>query len=454
MTRLARLLGGDGLLARALRSSAWTVFGFGASQTVRLAANLLLTRLLFPEAFGLMALVTVILVGLTNFSDVGTGPAILQSRRGDERAFLDTAWTIQVVRGLCLWLLACALAWPVAAFYDAPMLAAILPVAGLSLVIGGFSPTRLDTANRHLALGRVIRVDLASQLAGIVLMVLAAWATGSVWALVAGGLATAAARLVLAHRMLPGAPDRFRWEPAAAAELLRFGRWIFLSTACGFVVAQGDRLILGKYFTLEQLGVYNIGYFLASVPLHLAGAVVWRILIPLHRERPPAASRDNYAKIRRMRLALSGLSLTLLLGLAFAGVPLVGLLYDPRYADAGAILVVIACVLVPQVVGMTYDQAALAAGDSRGYFLLIGAKAVLQTAAFVAGAEAAGLLGALAGQGLALLAVYPLVIRLARRHGAWDPLHDAAALGLGLGLGALALWLNADAVAALAPLGR
>ena len=110
-------LNGSSLMARALRSSMLTVGGFGAAQVMRLASNLILTRLLFPEAFGLMALVSVFMMGLQQFSDVGVTPAILQSRRGDERDFLNTAWTIQAVRGAGLWLLACALAWPAVALF-------------------------------------------------------------------------------------------------------------------------------------------------------------------------------------------------------------------------------------------------------------------------------------------------------------------------------------------------
>ena len=98
---------GSSLTARALRSALFTLGGFGSAQLIRLASNLILTRLLFPEAFGMMALTMVFLQGLQMFSDVGVAPAIQQSKRGDDADFLDTAWTIQVVRGLCLWLAAC-----------------------------------------------------------------------------------------------------------------------------------------------------------------------------------------------------------------------------------------------------------------------------------------------------------------------------------------------------------
>ncbi len=91
MNVLAQMTQGDSLVARAFRGAGLTVFGFGWGQMMRLASNLILTRILFPEAFGLMALISVFLMGLNMFSDVGVAPAILQSKRGDERSFLDTA---------------------------------------------------------------------------------------------------------------------------------------------------------------------------------------------------------------------------------------------------------------------------------------------------------------------------------------------------------------------------
>ncbi|MDT8857323.1 oligosaccharide flippase family protein [Paracoccaceae bacterium Fryx2] len=438
-----------GLFARALRGSAITAGSYALAQALRLASNLILTRLLFPEAFGMMALVSVFLVGLSMFSDVGIGPAIAQNRRGDDPSFLNTAWTIQVIRGLLLWLATCAVALPAARFYDAPELALLLPAAGVTLLISGFSPTRIDTANRHLLLGRVTALDLASQIVGMVAMVALALAMGSIWALVLGAIVGAVARLVLMQRFLPGPRNRFAWDAAAGVELIRFGKWIFLSTACGFLLAQGDKAILGAYLPLDALGVYNIGYFLASFPMLLGGAVTGRILIPLYRDHPPGASAANAARLRRLRHGVSGTVLALLAVMAFAGVPLVGLLYDARYAGAGAIVVLIACVQMPAVIGMTYDQAALAAGDSRSYFLVIALKAAVQTLAFLIGAETGGLAGALVAQGVALAAVHPAIIWLARRHGVWDGGHDLVCALAVLVLGGLALWVNLGALQAL-----
>lgn len=453
MTRSDDTLRSDTIVERVMRSSAWSAFGYIAQQAVRLGANLVLTRLLFPEAFGLMALVTVFMVGLMMFSDVGISPSIQHSRRGDERDFLDTAWTIQVIRGTVLWLATCAMAVPAAAFYGEPALAQLLPVAGLALLVAGFDPTRAETANRHLMLGRVTLLKLGGQIAGILLTILLAWALQSVWALAVGGVLGRAAELAALHFGMPGRGNRFRWERDAARELVGFGKWIFLSTICGFIVNQGDKAVLGRYLTMSTLGIYNIGFFLASVPVLLGNAVTGKVLIPLYRERPPAASAGNFRKIRVMRFWVTGGLMAVMAALAHGGVALVTLLYDPRYAAAGGILVVITCVQLPQLIGLTYDRAALAAGDSRRFFYLSAARAVLQLGLFLAGAEAAGLLGALAGQGLAWVLILPLTALLARRHGAWDPLHDGIFCAAGLAVAASALWHNREAVAALAALG-
>jgi O-antigen/teichoic acid export membrane protein len=101
---------GASLKRVALRGSAMELAGYAASQGLRLLGNLVLSRLLFPEAFGLSALVSVFLVGLQLLSDVGLEPCVVQNPRGDERRFLDTVWTIQVVRGALLALLSVVLA--------------------------------------------------------------------------------------------------------------------------------------------------------------------------------------------------------------------------------------------------------------------------------------------------------------------------------------------------------
>lgn len=416
--------------ARIARGSAITLAGFGLSNAIRLGSNLLLARLLFPDAFGIMALVSVLMVGLVMFSDIGITPSIQSSKRGDDPDFLNTAWTIQMIRSVILFAVACALAWPMAWFYGQPDLLQLIPVSAISLLILAVQPTRIDTASRHMVLGRLTAVELASQFLSVILMLVLAWATGSVWAIVAGNVASAVFKVALAWLMLPGIINRPRWEHAAASELVHYGKWIFLSTAASFLLTQSDKLILGWYLTMEGLGLYNIGYFLAGFPILMGHALIGRLMIPIYRESPPAQSPANFARLRRVRMALSGLMLTVMVPMTLGGVWLVDLLYDARYASSGAVVVMMAIALLPQVLTLSYDQAALAAGDSRGYFRLNGTRALLLVVLMLLAVPVAGVGGAALAIGVTHLVCWPLGSRLAHRHGAWDPMHDALMGGL------------------------
>lgn len=449
MRRFKAALTGEGLFARAMRGSAVAAGAFLAGQVLRLGSNLILTRLLVPEAFGLMALVSVVLTGLTLFSDVGIGPSISSHKRGDDPDYLNTAWTIQVIRGVLLFAVAGVLAWPAAQLYDAPQLAVLLPAAAVGTLVAGLAPTRIETAIRHLMLERVLLLDLAIQAVVVVAMALAAWMTQSVWALVMGNVLTAVLRNIVMTRMLPGARNRLFWEKEAARDLIHFGKWIFLSTVCGFFLMQGDRAILGAHLSLTELGIYNIGAFLATFPILLGQSITGRVLIPLYREARGPDGAAVRARMARLRYGLTAVLIALLAVLAFGGVPIVHLLYSDLYAPAGGIAVAIALVLMPQAIGLTYEQSALAAGDSRRFFYVAFVRAALQTGLFYLGVTTHGLEGALLGQAVAILMAHPLLAWLAWRNQVWDPRHDLLFFLLVAVLVALAFEVNGAALAGL-----
>lgn len=440
--RIRNLLQGSSLTSRVMRSSALTLFGFGFSQGMRLLSNLILTRILFPEAFGLMALVMILIVGLNMFSDMGISPSIMQSKRGDDPAFLNTAFTIQIIRGVVLFVFACILAYPVSRFYGEDILFPMMVVASFQFVITGFTPTRKETAHRHLLLGRVTLLDTIAQLISLVLMLsLAIWMQ-SVWALVIGGLLGAAVGVTLYSLFLPGERNRLAWDKPAVHELIHFGKWIFLSTAFGFLISQGDRLILGKFLPLDVFGIYVIGFFLGSFPMMLGSAVSSRLLIPVYRDRPPAESRENFLKLRKLRVVITSFIFVPLAIAAFFGPWLVDFLYDERYASAGAIVVLISCFSFPLAIGMTYDAAALAVGNSKAYSLLSFTKATLTLIGLIIGVSVGGLVGALVGQFVGMLLFYPALVWLSVRLGTWDVLHDLCFTVLGALIVIGAFWMH------------
>ena len=122
------------LESTAIRATFWTVMEYGCSVILRVVNSLVLTRLLVPEYFGLMALVMTLVVGVGLMSDFGLGPSVIRSPQGDDPNLLNTVWTLQVVRGFIILAVLRLLTWPMARIYREPRLLSLLPALGVSVL--------------------------------------------------------------------------------------------------------------------------------------------------------------------------------------------------------------------------------------------------------------------------------------------------------------------------------
>lgn len=446
--------GGENYQARALRGTAMTALNYGGYNFLRLAGNLVLTRLLFPEAFGLMALVNVVLAGIAMFSDFGLRGSIVQNPRGDDPKFLNTAWTLQIGRGILLGLAVVFLAGPLADFYDAPLLEDLLLLGAIIPVIQGFNSTRMATANRHIALERLTVLALGSQLVGIIVMITLAWLLNSVWALIFGSVAAALAQAIFSHIILPGTHrNRLYFEMDSAKQLFGFGKYIFLATLASFFIQHGDRAVLGKFVSLEDLAIYNIGFFLAMVPLKFARQLNNMVIFPLYSRKPPSESETNRRKINRARFLLTGSLIFVCTVLALIGDFMVRLLYDPRFEGGGPVLVLIALIVIPQLVTLSYERLPMSAGHAGRYaFFMIG-RALLLMSVTIFGAMHYGMLGAILAPLIAWVLVYPFLIWIILPYQGWDPRHDMAFAALSALVIGCVLWVHWDTLQPLLPAG-
>lgn len=437
--RLSTVMAGEQLSLKqlAIRGAIWTTIGHGSNQVLRLGGNLILTRLLFPEAFGLMALVQTFMIGLEMFSDIGIFPSIIQNKRGDDPAFLNTAWTIQMFRGFMLWLCACLIAWPVAQFFREPMLVQLLPAVGITSSIAGLNSTKMATANRKLQLGRLTAVELGSYVLGLVVMIILAWVYKSVWALVGGGIVGALTKLLLSHTVLEGAPNRFQWDQEAFRELNRFGRWIFISTVMGFLASQGDRLVLARLLDVRFLGIYTVALTLSMVVQqlvqNLSNKVLFASYSELIRERPERL----YPVLRKNRIILAAVGVAVSLFFVLFGEMLIDFLYDNRYVEAGWMLQVLAVGMIVRPLTLTYGDVLLARGQASTIAALIATQICIQYPAMFVGAQLGGPHGVIIGIAAIDWLMYPIEAVCFARSSIWQPEVDFPVLALGAVMAAI-----------------
>jgi O-antigen/teichoic acid export membrane protein len=341
------------LRKRALRAGSWNLVSQVASQVMRLGGNLIMARLLLPEMFGVMVIATTVSILLHLLSDVGLRQNIIQSHRGDDPDFLNTAWTVQIIRGFLLfaltlllalgaWLAQLAELWPADSTYAAPVLPMVLAVTGLSAAIWGFQSTKIDVAVRTFQQKRVVLVDLASQLAGLVVMLVLGLLTHSIWALVLSGLVSAVVWTVLGHTALEGPNNHLRWDRSALTELIVFGRWILLSSMVGVLAMYGDRIWFGASMSAAQLGVYSIAVLILGAVQTALMKIVGAVALPAFSE---AARADDKPRLKalylRFRLLVDLLVLFICGGFLTASPLLIGWMYDDRYREAGPMLAIL-----------------------------------------------------------------------------------------------------------------
>lgn len=426
---------------RAAHATAWTVGGHLATQVLRVAGNVALAALLAPDAFGLMALVTVFLQGLQLFSDTGIRPAIIQHARGDDPVFLNTAWTVQAIRGLVLTVVCAIAAWPVAIFYERPELAWLLAAAGLSNAFGGFNSTALITLNRHLALGRLTVGNIGLRLLQVGVTVLWALVSPTAWALVGGTVVGAACRTVVSHTFLAGGQlrNRFHWDREAASMLFRFGRWVFVGTIIGYLGAQIDRLLLGKLVSLEMLGVYSIAAMLALQPQLICEQITSRVLFPVLSRAARDEPRRLHEGLLRARRVILPAAVVATATVVLVSPAFFGLLYAQRFQGAIWMAQLLAVPAWFLVLSASSSKALYAVADVRPATIAGLVKLVVSGALCLAGLAWIGPAGFILGFGAGALAANLVVVAALARRGlhvaGQDLLHTlalAAVAGSGL----------------------
>jgi O-antigen/teichoic acid export membrane protein len=329
------------LKALAIRGSMWTLAGHSGVLLIRMGRSLIMTRLLFPEVYGLMTLVWAVLYGLQMFADTGIVPTIIRDKRGDDPAFLNTAWTTNVLRGMLLWVMSCVIAHPLAAFYHQPALAQILPVTGLTSLIHGFVSTSLYTRQKHMDFRRLAIVDLANESVTFFVLVVWAYFFRDVWALVAGAIFGQIFFVTATYLYLPGIRNRFCWDRSALQTFMGFGKWIYFSSAVYFLSTQSDRFLLGRYLDIVHLGVYGTATVLSGAVLTIVLKINSDVLFPAYSKVVQEGTSRLRQVVWRTRLVVDAGMILPIAMLMVLGSRIVGILYDHRYQDAGWMLQVL-----------------------------------------------------------------------------------------------------------------
>lgn len=407
------------LKRRLLSGGAWTIGGTMFSMSLRLASNLILTRLLMPEAFGLMAMVITVHVALELVSDVGIRLSVVRSDRGDDPHFLRAAWSVQLVRaGIGAILVAVmaglvgvlgpALADPSTVYAD-PLLPWLLLVSSLQFFIQGSASVSLFLAERHINYTKFSILELSSHLVSTLVTIALAFATESVWALVIGTIMGMIYRSALSHFWLEGPRMRWAWDGEIASELWNYGKWLIGASILTYVSRNVHRLLLAGLMAAGPFGVLSVALIWveagAAVLVRLNGYLIFQTLSEVRRTDP-----ERLARIFARTLLLFDIACALACAVCVFGAELlITTLYEEQMHGAAQHLQVLGFLFLTMRFQI-FNSQMLSKGDSKGHLLSMALEAVAVCIAVPLGWEFAGVEGALGALVLGPIAAAPVAV--------------------------------------------
>lgn len=435
---------------RILHAAGWSMLGYLSSQILRIASNLVLTRLLVPEMFGVMAIATMVQVAVTMLSDLGLRPAAIQSSMGESQDYLDTAWTLQVIHGCLIWLTCVAIAFgiegarqwgwfPAGSVYASPGLLWIIVSTSFATVIMGLQSTKIISAYRRIELARVTLIEVVTQIISVTVAVGLAWYTRSIWSFVVATLVSSTISTILSHAYLKGAQNAFHLQREAVYDLIRFGRWVMLSSIFSVLAANGDRLLLASWIGPVTLGIYVLAFNLIAMLEGAGNRLFYTVAMPalskvFNEDRDRL--RDTYYKLR---LPFDAIFVGAAGAVYGGGKLIIETLYDARYVGATSMIEVLSFSLLITRYGVI-SSVYLAIGEPRSLSLLnfirtLSIFAIVPLSYYFFGFE-----GALWAIALHALPTLPVIFYLNARHRLNNPVFELLVLlAWPLGYGAAAI---------------
>ena len=349
----------------AMRGLGWAGLAQVANLAIRLASNLLLTRLLAPEHYSVFGAALAVMTTLEWLSDLGITPSLVRHPKGDRPEFLLTGWWIGLGRGGLLAAVGVAAAWPLAWVYGRPALGPVLAALALRSVLTALRSPATPLLRRRLNYRGLFWDETIQTVVGVAVSVAIAWRTGSIWAIVCGALASAIAGILVTYRLCPMRPV-WTIDSEAAAELRTLGSQVFLNTLAMSLVLNLDRLLGGGWIGDREMGLYVVAWSLAASAEGLVVRACDVYYSMLARKRiesagAEAGETEDWERVHRRTLSQAARVGVPLLALGIGPAPwAIWLLYDPRYWDAGVPFAILASRLLIRAYSQLQFQGLLA----------------------------------------------------------------------------------------------
>jgi lipopolysaccharide exporter len=377
---------------------------------VDIISLVIMARLLTPADFGLVALAASVLAIVRATTELNVSDALVQRKEIDPRD-IDTAFTINCLRGLLVGIVIAGTALPMAAIYEDDRLAAILWVLSLVPLVGGLTSPALVHYLHRLEYGPGARMQIIGRIAGLVVAIGLAYTTRSYWALIASQLVALLVSTACSYFLAPYRP-RFRLK--GTRSLLNFAGWVTTSRFILTVNLQSDRFLIGHILGKAQLGQYTVGSDMASLATYAFASPIMQTMFGgfarLHGDTD--RMRVAYLKAQQMLVIIL---LPFGFGLSVIADRLVPLVLGPNWDSVVTVIYWLAPVVSLQVLYLPLLSLSMALGQPKVLVVREAVNFGMRVPLTLGGAWYFGLLGAVIARSLGGLVIILMTLMITRR---------------------------------------
>ncbi len=272
----------------------------GIERSLTIIRLVILARLLSPDDFGMMGVALLTLTTFETFTRPGFQKALIQKKDNVEH-YLDSAWTMLVLRGIVLAVVIYFAAPIAAAFFDAPEATIVIRSMSLAIVFFSFTNIGVIFFQKELQFHKQVFYQITGVIADFTVAVVLAVVLRNLWALVFGVIAGHFTRMVISFVIHPYRP-RFDLDLKRAGELFQFGKWVLGSSILIFLITQGDSIIVGKIAGIAALGFYQVAYRISNVTATEISHVISQVTFPAYSKLQDETQRlcVGYLKVLKV----------------------------------------------------------------------------------------------------------------------------------------------------------
>ena len=269
---------GDGFGSRVAKAGIWAFLMRTIIRAAQIIRVIILGRLLSPTDFGLMAIAVITLGMLEVFSQTGYRHALVQQEE-DIDEDVDTAWSVEILRGTAVAAIVFLGAPLIAGFFDQPDAVPILQVMASVALINGFTNMAIVRWDRELRFDRVFRFQLTQRMTEVLVAIGVALIWPSVWALVIGAVAGSVARVTASFVLEPRRPH-FHIIRTQVRKLTRFGKWIYITNVLSYLTAELDDVLVGRMLGAAPLGLYRMAFTISQSVVTEIAQTINQVMFP------------------------------------------------------------------------------------------------------------------------------------------------------------------------------